>query len=279
MIERDRPYCKIVDGHRLPGSFSEEVYRSGLQYRPEPGDVVVDTFPKCGTHWVLGILKAAYQVCRGVTPGSTFLEKLGLDAIEKCARPRIVFTHLPFQLVPFSDDAKYIYVIRNPKDCCVSFYHHTKTIPAYKFQDGTFDEYFEIFLDGRTDFGSYYESLRSWYSKKNESNVLFLTYEGMHADVRGSVLKITRFVDAGIADELARDEDKMRTVLENSSVSSMKKEFALQFVRKGTVGDWRNYFSPEQSRRLEERFFREVAGTDIPKLWESTDWLLDETKT
>ncbi|KAL3208773.1 hypothetical protein MRX96_038832 [Rhipicephalus microplus] len=248
MIERDRPYCQVVDGHRLPGSFSEEVYRSGLRYRPEPGDVVLDTFPKCGTHWVLGILKAAYQVCREVTPESTFLEKLGLDAIEKCARPRIVFTHLPFQLVPFSDQAKYIYVIRNPKDCCVSFYHHTKTIPAYKFQDGTFDEYFEIFLDGRTDFGSYYESLRSWYSKKDEPNVLFLTYEGMHADVRGSVLKITRFVDAGIADELERDEDKMRTVLEKSSVGSMKKEFELQFVRKGV-------------------------------LWESTDWLLDERKT
>ncbi|KAH7936865.1 hypothetical protein HPB49_005887 [Dermacentor silvarum] len=218
MIERDRPYCMVVDGHRLPGSFSEEVYRSGLRYQPEPGDVVLDTFPKCGTHWVLGILKAAYQVCRGITPGSALLEKLGLDAIEKCARPRIVITHLPFQLVPFSDEAKYIYVIRNPKDCCVSFYHHTKTIPAYKFQDGSFDEYFEIFLDGRTDFGSYYESLRSWYSKRNEPNVLFLTYEGMHADVRESVLKITRFVDAGIADELARDEDKMRTVLENSSV-------------------------------------------------------------
>lgn len=182
-------------------------------------------------------------------------------------------------MVPFSDEAKYIYVIRNPKDCCVSFYHHTKTIPAYKFQDGSFDEYFEIFLDGRTDFGSYYESLRSWYSKRNEPNVLFLTYEGMHADVRESVLKITRFVDAGIADELARDEDKMRTVLENSSVSSMKKEFALQFVRKGTVGDWRNYFSPEQSRRLEERFFREMEGTDIPQLWEGAGWLLNETKT
>ncbi|XP_072144889.1 sulfotransferase ssu-1-like [Dermacentor andersoni] len=148
-----------------------------------------------------------------------------------------------------------------------------------RFQDGTFDEYFEIFLDGRTDFGSYYESLRSWYSKRNEPNVLFLTYEGMHADVSGSVLKITRFVDAGIADELARDEDKMRTVLENSSVSSMKKEFALQFVRKGTVGDWRNYFSPEQSRRLEERFLREMEGTDIPQLWEAAGWLLDETKT
>ncbi|XP_077538487.1 sulfotransferase ssu-1-like isoform X1 [Haemaphysalis longicornis] len=276
MIERERPYCRIVDGHRLPGSFSEEVYRSGLRYQPEEGDVVLDTFPKCGTHWVVGILKAAYQVCRGVTPGSVFLEKLGMEAIENCPRPRIVFTHLPFHLVPFSSAAKYIYVIRNPKDCCVSFYHHTKTIPAYKFQDGTFDEYFEIFLDGRTDFGNYYESLRSWYAKRDEPNVLFLTYEGMHDDVRGSVFKITRFVDGAIADELARNEDKMRAVLEKSSVDSMKKDYDVQFVRKGTVGDWKNYFTTEQSRRLEERFISEMAGIDLLKLWDSKVWLLDE---
>ncbi|XP_077538488.1 sulfotransferase ssu-1-like isoform X2 [Haemaphysalis longicornis] len=277
MIERERPYCRIVDGHRLPGTFSEEVYRSGLQYRPEEGDVVLDTFPKCGTHWVTGILKAAYQVCKGLTPGSVFLEKFGIEGVENCPRPRIVKTHLPFKLVPFSSAAKYIYVIRNPKDCCVSFYHHTRTIPAYKFHDGTFDEYFEIFLDGRTDFGSYYESLRSWYAKRDEPNVLFLTYEGMHEDVSGSVLKITRFVDGALADELARNEDKTKVVLEKSSVATLRKEFDVEFVRKGTVGDWRNYFSAEQSRRLEERFFSEMAGTDIAKLWSSRIWLFGES--
>ncbi|KAH9381548.1 hypothetical protein HPB48_005477 [Haemaphysalis longicornis] len=98
----------------------------------------------------------------------------------------------------------------------------------------------------------------------------------MHDDVKGSVLKITRFVDGAIADELARNEDQMRAVLEKSSVDSMKKDYDVQFVRKGTVGDWRNYFTTEQSRRLEERFFSEMAGIDLLKLWDSKVWLLDE---
>ncbi|CAN7988224.1 unnamed protein product [Ixodes hexagonus] len=275
MKVRDRPFYQIVDGHRLPGPFSEEVYRSGLLYKPEEGDIILDTFPKSGTHWVVQILKASYEVCKGVAPGSCFLEKFGLDGTLKAGRPRIVYTHLPLSLLPFSPSAKYIYVARNPKDCCVSFYHHTKNISAYGFQDGTFDEFFEIFVDGLTDFGNYYESVRSWYAKRDEPNVLLLTYESLHADIRGSVLKIAGFVDQALAVELARDEDKMQAVLEKSNVDRMKNEFPIQFVRKGVVGDWKNYFSAEQSRKLEARFFREMEGTTVPALWKDVDWLLD----
>ncbi|KFM75288.1 hypothetical protein X975_15691, partial [Stegodyphus mimosarum] len=42
---------------------------------------------------------------------------------------------------------------------------------------------------------------------------------------------------------------------------------AVQFVRKGIVGDWRSYFSPEQNARLEKKFRERTAGTDIPDLW------------
>ncbi|CAN7988218.1 unnamed protein product [Ixodes hexagonus] len=275
MKERDRPFAQIVDGHRLPGSFSEEVYRSGLRYQPEEGDIIVVTFPKCGTHWAMDIVKACFRVCKGVTPGWSFLEMKGLEGILKAERPRVIITHLPFHLVPFSPSAKYIYVARNPKDCCVSFYHHTKTIPSYKFQDGTFDEYFEIFVEGLTDFGNYYKNLLSWYAKRGEPNILFLTYESIHANVKGSVLKIAGFVDDALERELAEDEAKMAAVIESTSVTKMKKEWKVQFVRKGVIGDWKNYFSKEQSRRLEERFFREMEGTSVPSLWDDVEWQAD----
>ncbi|XP_064489150.1 sulfotransferase ssu-1-like isoform X3 [Ornithodoros turicata] len=273
MKDRDRPFYKIVNGHRIPGAFSEEVYLSGLTYKPLPTDVILNTFPKCGTHWVFDIIKAVYQQCRGVTPGSAFLEKLGLAGIESAQHPRIVFTHLPYSLTPHSESTKYIYVTRNPKDCCVSFYHHTRTL-GYDFKDGSFDEYFDIFVEGLTDFGSYYESLTAWYAHRDDPNVLFLTYESIHADVPGSVLKIAEYLEQDMAHVLKTDEQKMKKVLEAISFENMKKDLPLQFVRKGVVGDWRNYFSEEQSKRLEERFFEEVKGTDIPQLWKDVDWLL-----
>ncbi|KAG0444378.1 hypothetical protein HPB47_013859 [Ixodes persulcatus] len=275
MMERDRPPIQMIDGFRLPGFFSEEVYRSGLRYQPEESDIILVTFPKCGTHWVLEIVKACFQVCRGVTPGWSFLELHGLDGILKADRPRIISTHLPFHLTPFSPCTKYIYVARNPKDCCVSFYHHTKAYTGYCFQDGTFDEYFELFIEGLTDFGSYYENLISWYAKKDEPNVLFLTYESIHADMKRSVLKIAGFIDGELAKELAKDEAKMAVVIDSTSMTEMVKNWGVQFVRKGVVGDWNNYFSKEQSERLEKKFFKEMEGTSVPSLWDDVDWLLD----
>ncbi|XP_029850397.2 sulfotransferase ssu-1-like [Ixodes scapularis] len=276
MKERDRPTSQIIDGFRLPGYFSEEVYRSGLRYQPEETDIVLVTVPKAGTHWILEIVRACFRVSRGVTPGWSFLEVHGLDGTLRADRPRIIFTHLPFHLAPFSPSTKYIYVARNPKDCCVSFYHHTKTYTDYCFQDGTFDdEYFELFIEGLTDFGSYFENLLSWYAKNDEHNVLFLTYESIHADMKGSVLKMAGFIDGELAKELAEDEAKMTDIIDSTSMTEMVKDWGVQFVRKGVVGDWRNYFSKEQSERLKKKLFKEMKGTSVLSLWDDLDWLLD----
>ncbi|KAH6929354.1 hypothetical protein HPB50_026836 [Hyalomma asiaticum] len=41
----------------------------------------------------------------------------------------------------------------------------------------------------------------------------------------------------------------------------------VDYVRKGVVGDWKNYFSSEQVRRLSDKFLRETRGTVIANLW------------
>ncbi|GBO22360.1 hypothetical protein AVEN_221584-1 [Araneus ventricosus] len=66
--------------------------------------------------------------------------------------------HLPFNLTPWSDKAKYIYVTRNPKDCCVSYYHHMKNIPGHGFK-GTFDQFFELIKwnSGKIDYEDYFD--------------------------------------------------------------------------------------------------------------------------
>lgn len=83
----------------------------------------------------------------------------GASIAETMPRPGIIKTHLPCGRAPWSDNAKYIFVARNPKDCCVSYYHH------YKGHDftGSFDEYFEMFIGGNVNFGDYFDHLMGWY--------------------------------------------------------------------------------------------------------------------
>ena len=61
--------------------------------------------------------------------------------------PRFIKSHLPSQLLPpevWEKKIKMVYVIRNPKDTIVSFFHHGNlTAPHRNYQ---FDDVFERFL-------------------------------------------------------------------------------------------------------------------------------------
>lgn len=69
----------------------------------------------------------------------------GLSTIEKTSSPRLIKTHLPFELLPSSaDKAKVVYVTRNPKDTVVSYFHFTRMFTMFNFV-GTFDDFLEKF--------------------------------------------------------------------------------------------------------------------------------------
>ncbi len=75
--------------------------------------------------------------------------------------PRVIKTHLPFEFLPpkLLDTCKVIFVGRNPKDCCVSYYKHHENFPEYKFTGG-FEQFAERFLLGNLEYGSYWNMLK-----------------------------------------------------------------------------------------------------------------------
>ena len=90
-------------------------------------------------------------------------DKLMINSIkiaENMPSPRVIKTHLPFQMLPpnLLDICKVIFVGRNPKDCCVSYYNHYMNIPKYKFK-GNFLNFAELFMEGTLEFGNYWTML------------------------------------------------------------------------------------------------------------------------
>jgi hypothetical protein len=64
--------------------------------------------------------------------------------------PRIITTHLPLSFLPDScikNKNKFIYVLRNPKDTCVSLYHFMKMV-ARDNQNLDFNQISELFYQG-----------------------------------------------------------------------------------------------------------------------------------
>ena len=75
--------------------------------------------------------------------------------------PRVIKTHLPIDMLPpkLLDTCKVIFVCRNPKDTCVSFYHHYNNFPEYQFK-GDFKDFAQLFIDGHLEMGSYWTMLK-----------------------------------------------------------------------------------------------------------------------
>ncbi|KAH9381565.1 hypothetical protein HPB48_015851 [Haemaphysalis longicornis] len=99
----------------------------------------------------------------------------GAEGALMMKRPGTIKTHFLFSMIPWSSEAKYIYVCRNPKDCVTSFFYHTRGFSGYRFQRGTFSTFFELFFDGQTDSGDYFDNVLGWYEHRNDPNVLFLS--------------------------------------------------------------------------------------------------------
>ncbi|CAK8692756.1 unnamed protein product [Clavelina lepadiformis] len=142
------------------------------EWNPKEGDVIVASYPKTGTTW-LGELVCNVVHCHDqkmlqkVTDTTFFFTFLSdgpeskFEVLEKLDIPKKVMrTHLPASLINFKKyherGVKVIYIIRNPKDQAVSWYHFCRTqpfaaLPSYKdMYTSDKRKFFDSYIDRRT---------------------------------------------------------------------------------------------------------------------------------
>lgn len=268
---------------------TQEIFDSAINYQPKDDDIFVATYPKNGTTWMLNII---IQLVKGIDVAShkdkvlsdyfTFLEFEGAEAIhQKKNDPRIIKTHLPFEFLQYNPNTKYIFVVRNPKDCVASFYYHTVGFGKYyDFENGKFDDFFQLFIDGKCDFEDYFEMVSGWYKEsKLKNNICFFLYEDMKDDLEKQVRRLANFLGPFYESKLDENDHKLiKEILKTSSINYMKKYSEkyvtskrlehLPFIRKGVIGDWKNLLSNEQSEIIDKKIKETadlVSGFDL--LW------------
>lgn len=69
------------------------------------------------------------------------------DQVDQLQRPRFIKTHLHYSLLPeamkHDNSPKMVYVARNPKDTCISLFHHFRLMDGY---GGSLDDFVESFV-------------------------------------------------------------------------------------------------------------------------------------
>jgi len=267
------------------GTCSEESFRRADDYAAKAEDVFVVTQMKCGTTWMQHIV---YEVLlRGagdiVASGRTlyglsaWLEARRSVPIEESTtigteRPaRIIKTHLPVRLIPWSADARYIYVARHPVSCfasCVDFI--ATNIGALAPPLPVVEEWF--CSPDLMWWGTWTDHVKGWWARAaQQDNVLFLFFEDMKQDLPGTVRRVAQFLGVQPLNETELDNVVRKCgfayMQEHKDTFEMNPPHIFQtdaelFVR-GTADRHRDV-PPDVRRRIVTWAAREMAGSDVP---------------
>ncbi|CAL1286592.1 unnamed protein product [Larinioides sclopetarius] len=276
----------------LSSRFSKENIEAAIDYQPQDGDIITASYPKTGTTWL------QYIVLQILSKGSSFpsfndvlfkeapyLEMSGTAPIEALKKPRVYKHHLPYNMVKKNEKAKLLYIHRNPEDTLVSFYHFMQNL-NFNF-DTNFNQYVEDFMSANVPYGSYFEHVKSYLSHKDDSNLLILTYEGLHKNMKERILKIAKFLGEDYFNRISNDDLLLNKIMKQTCFENMKNNLSyvirdtftkdslkneprkVEFFRKGTTGDGKKYLSPDQQNRLREIAEKILEGTDVVAKWYS----------
>jgi len=168
-------------------------------FAPRPTDVIISPYAKSGTTWLQQIVHGLrtrgdmdFDDISRVIPWIETALDLGLDLdADQRGEPRAFKSHLSAHRVP--PGARYIVSLRDPKDAFVSFY---RFMEGWWFEAGTIDmetvAHRVYFLRERAT--DYWTHLLSWWPRRDDPDVLLLSFEGMRADLEGVVIRVAQFI-------------------------------------------------------------------------------------
>ncbi|XP_058938954.1 amine sulfotransferase-like [Kogia breviceps] len=252
-------------------------------------DVFIITYPKSGTIWTQQILSLIYfeghrnrsemvNTCDRVP----FLEHSAhkVDHVNRPS-PRLFTSHIPYYLAPKglkNRKAKIVYIYRNPKDVLTSYFHFSNWLVTFEPSENI-EHFMKKFLDGKVMGSLWFDHVRGWYEHRHDFNILFMMYEEMKKDLRSSVLKISNFLEKELS------EEDLDAVVNQATFQNMKLDPQANykhilksenwtrtnegdFLRKGTIGDWKHHLTVEQNERFDRIFQMKMKDFPLKFIWD-----------
>lgn len=258
------------------------------KYVPDEHDVIVATYAKSGTNWMMQIAhqllfhgKGEFNHIHDVVPWPDSPRPLGKYAIPledpavwmaSPEKKRVIKTHLNWELIPYAESARYIAVIRDPKDVFVSNYFFAKALGGAAIP--SLETWYRLFVSENFPLGgSWAVNAAGYWAQRQRPNVLVLSFKSMKCDLKGTVRRVAEFLDVRVAD------DVLESVCVQAGFAHMKamdSKFSVwkmtpwsahgTMVRKGAQGGSSELLSADQQRHLDQYFMRELKrlGCDLP---------------
>ena len=198
-------------------------------YQPREGDIVIATYPKCGTTWTQRIVdllifqSSAPRQFSAASPwiDATFFRPIEEDLaqIEAQAHRRYVKSHMPLDAIPVYEGVKVIHTARDGRDACASMHNHMlgfllgARIAANAAEAGAAPparlqtpadprDFFLQWMDTAERYDPavdtelpYCEFEQTYWAQRREPWLLMVHFNDLKADLAGEMRRIAEFLE------------------------------------------------------------------------------------
>ena len=203
------------------------------EFRLRPDDIIIATYPKCGTTWMQRIVgMMVFQSAAPFPPHDISpWPDMRLRSLEETfalaegqTHRRFLKSHLPYVALPIYEGVKVIHVARDGRDAAMSFHNHKvnytplalEAMSAFSIADPKFGDpyppanpdpaqFFRDWLDGEEDShgdpgASFFHIEKSYWAARSSPDLLLVHYNDLKKDRAGEMRRIADFLDIKVPD-------------------------------------------------------------------------------
>jgi estrone sulfotransferase len=234
-----------------------------------PDDIFLVSYPRSGNTWtrfLLGNLiyqndPVTFSNIESKIPEIYFNRDRLLRGLP---RPRMLKSHESFQ----PHYPRVIYVVRDPRDVAISYYHHN--VKARNISDEyPISKFVPRFIAGEFDprFGSWRDNVLSWTAlRRGDPRFLMLRYEDMKVNPAAVLDNVVRFLERCSFRKIDSSAEALQRAIELSSperMRSLEKQESNRwiltkgtrsdkpFVRSAVAGNWKSQLDEQSVAEIE----------------------------
>lgn len=244
---------------------------SNKTYKIQDDDIFQVAYPKSGNNFLLFLLAGLlYRKKMDWATKGEMIQNVDMEPEENLPSPHLVWSHKSFD----ASYPKVIYLVRDPRDIVISYYHH---YVKYYGIGISFNEFFEEFIKGNVWPGKWDSQIESWLvnQKKIKNGFLLVKYEKLLKNPSKEVQRLINFLN------LTRTKKEINEAIHWASFDNMKAleqkqkdhlngnspfvNKGMPFLREGRAKKWKSVLNKEQQQKMNQAFYKTLTklGYDL----------------
>ncbi|AXN91023.1 putative sulfotransferase-like protein [Namao virus] len=249
-------------GISYPGYFHNDQsleFASNFQFRDD--DIIIASYPRSGISLfniiVDALLKKKYPESFDSLCEIPMLEHTSFQQyVDQMPSPRVFTTRLSHEALKDSlakSLAKVIYIYRDPRDVCVSYYYYHKMVRSFPKCTG-FDQFVKDFLNGDVMYGSWFDHFSKWTSDQETFTLMASAYYQLYSEFETLIESLCKFLNISmtkeeldaVQQEMSLDQIKLKAAMSYDNMPSDIINHHVRSTQYDQCGIWSKYLSTAQ---------------------------------